>query len=91
MLAKGRPPLPTQPVSDVSSDWVYTGNKLHPTQKPVEVLEPLIRNYCPTGGLVLDPFCGSGSTLVAAQACRRRYLGIELDNGYAYTAQARIR
>lgn len=91
VLAKGRPPLPAQPMSDVSSDWVYTGNKLHPTQKPVEVLEPLIRTYCPAGGLVLDPFCGSGSTLVAATACRRDYLGIELDAGHAAMARARIR
>ncbi|QTK80989.1 Putative methylase yubD [Agrobacterium tumefaciens] len=58
-LAKGRPQLPNAPLSDLSG-WVYTGNILHPTQKPVEVLEPLIRTYCPEGGLVLDPFCGSG-------------------------------
>ncbi|WP_370340733.1 DNA methyltransferase [Shinella oryzae] len=91
MLAKGRPPLPAQPISDASSEWVYTGNKLHPTQKPVEVLEPLIRTYCPAGGLVLDPFCEAVSTLVAANACRRDYLGIELDAGHAAMARARIR
>lgn len=90
VLAKGRPPLPERPMSDASG-WVYTGNTLHPTQKPVEVLEPLIRTYCPAGGLVLDPFCGSGSTLVAAQSCGRRYLGIELENCHVTTARARIR
>jgi len=89
VLAKGNPPLPARPMSDVSSNWAYTGNKLHPTQKPVEVLEPLIRTYCPAGGVVLDPFCGSGSTLVAAQSCGRRYLGIELDAVYAGGAQQR--
>lgn len=89
VLAKGNPPLPAQPISDVSG-WVYTGNKLHPTQKPVEVLEPLIRTYCPAGGLVLDPFCGSGSTLVAADACERRYLGIELEQGYVDKARERL-
>lgn len=54
-------------------------NRLHPTQKPVEILTPLITGFCPAGGLVLDPFCGSGSTLVAAQGVGRAFLGIELD------------
>ncbi len=89
MLAKGRPPLPANPMSDVSG-WVYTGNKLHPTQKPVEVLEPLIRTYCPEGGRVLDPFCGSGSTLVAANNCERQYLGIELQTAHVQVAQRRL-
>ncbi|NTC86294.1 DNA methyltransferase, partial [Agrobacterium tumefaciens] len=55
-----------------------------------EVLEPLIRTYCPQGGLVLDPFCGSGSSLVAAEACRRRYVGIELDGNHVEAARKRL-
>jgi site-specific DNA-methyltransferase (adenine-specific) len=90
VLAKGRPPLPTCPPSDVSG-WTCTGNRLHPTQKPVEIFKPLIEAYCPAGGLVLDPFCGSGSTLVAAQACDRRYLGIELEAQHVETARQRLR
>lgn len=89
VLAKGHPQLPTTPLSNVSG-WVYTGNRLHPTQKPVEVLEPLIRTYCPEGGLVLDPFCGSASSLVAAESCGRRYVAIELDYRYAISAQNRF-
>lgn len=88
-LAKGRPALPVEPLSDVSG-WVYTGNRLHPTQKPVDVLEPLVRTYCPEGGLVLDPFCGSGSSLVAAKAAGRAYIGIEIDHGHADTARGRL-
>ncbi|MBB2905283.1 site-specific DNA-methyltransferase (adenine-specific) [Rhizobium sp. RAS22] len=49
VLAKGRPHFPDTPLSDVSG-WVYTGNKLHPTQKPIEVLDPLVGTYCPQGG-----------------------------------------
>lgn len=90
VLAKGRLVAPGDALSDVRS-WTYTGNKLHPTQKPVEELAPLIRAYCPEGGLVFDPFAGSGSTLVAARSIGRRYLGIELDAVHAATAEKRLR
>lgn len=46
--------------------WEYSGNKAHPTEKAVSVLLPLIRSFSRPGDLVLDPFSGSGSTLVAA-------------------------
>ena len=71
-------------------DWTYTGNRLHPTQKPTEALEPLIAAFCEPSGLVLDPFCGSGSTLVAARRIGRNFIGIELDAGHFLTASRRI-
>ena len=89
VLAKGRPPLPSRPISDVRG-WSYTGNRLHPTQKPVESLEPLVEAFCPPGGVVLDPFCGSGSSLVAASALQRKALGIELKPVYAERAVRRL-
>lgn len=89
LLAKGDPSPPRNPISDVI-DWTYTGNRLHPTQKPVEALEPLIAAFCEPYGLVLDPFCGSGSTLVAARRIGRRFIGIELDAGHYVTASRRI-
>jgi site-specific DNA-methyltransferase (adenine-specific) len=89
LLAKGQPALPEIPPADVV-DWEYTGNRLHPTQKPVSVLRPFIAAFCKPGGLVLDPFCGSGSTLVAAQGLGRDYLGIELDAGHCETAARRL-
>jgi site-specific DNA-methyltransferase (adenine-specific) len=89
VLAKGCPPMPRSAPNDVSG-WRYTGNRLHPTQKPVEVLTPLIEAYCPSGGLVLDPFAGSGSILVAAQSCARFFIGVELDQAYVLTARQRV-
>ncbi|WP_377828404.1 DNA methyltransferase [Bradyrhizobium lupini] len=89
LLAKGDPKLPSAPISDVL-DWEYTGNRLHPTQKPINVLQPLIEAFCPLEGMVLDPFCGSGSTLVAAQRAGRSSVGIELDAKHVETASLRL-
>ncbi|MCA9653202.1 MAG: site-specific DNA-methyltransferase [Myxococcales bacterium] len=49
----------------------------HPTQKPVALLERILEASCPPGGVVLDPFNGSGTTAVAAVRCGHRYVGIE--------------
>lgn len=54
----------------------------HPTMKPVELLEIMIRNSSPVGGDVLDPFLGSGSTLLACEKAGRRCFGLELDPKY---------
>lgn len=50
-----------------------------PTQKPLALLETLIGACCPPGGVVLDPVCGSGTTLVAAAALGRRAIGIDIN------------
>jgi site-specific DNA-methyltransferase (adenine-specific) len=89
LLAKGVPTRPAEPISDVIG-WCYTGNKLHPTQKPLEVLQPLIASFSQPGDLVLDPFAGSGSSLLAAKTLGRRWLGIELDVGYHQIATQRL-
>lgn len=88
VLAKGYPKVPS-PIADVLP-WVYTGNKLHPTQKPTEALAPIIAALTRPGDLVLDPFAGSGSTLVAAKQLGRGFIGIELDAGHIRTAHRRI-
>lgn len=62
----------------------------HPTVKPVALMRWLVRLVTPPGGLVLDPFCGSGSTGVACVHEGVRFLGLELDAGYAEIARARI-
>lgn len=89
LLAKGDVRAPATPFPDVL-DWSYTGNRLHPTQKPLEVLRPFIQAFSKPGDLVLDPFCGSGSTLVAARELGRGYLGIELDYQHHRTACRRL-
>ena len=77
VLAKGRPRVPQKPLPDVLG-WKYTGNRHHPTEKPVSSLQPLIESFTHPGAIVLDPFAGSGSTCVAAAQAGRRYIGIEL-------------
>ena len=62
----------------------------HPTQKPTGVLRPLIQKSTLPGELVLDPFCGSGSTGVACLEEGRRFLGIEADAQYAQIARERL-
>lgn len=89
LLAKGRPSLPAEPLDDIQP-WVYSGNVEHPTQKAVDILTPLIEAFTSPGQIVLDPFAGSGSTLVAAAMMGRGYLGIELDQRYATAARNRL-
>lgn len=61
----------------------------HITQKPVDVMRSLVR-ICPTGGTILDPFAGSGTTGVAALIEGRRFVGIELTEHYATVAAERL-
>lgn len=62
----------------------------HPTLKPLELMRWLVRLACPPGGLVLDPFTGSGTTGAAAAIEGRRFCGIELEAPYIEIAEARI-
>ena len=64
--------------------------QLHPTQKPVELLEYLIKTYTNENDLVLDNCMGSGSTGVACKNLNRNFIGIELDENYFNIAKERI-
>jgi len=90
LLAKGRPDAPNFALPDVMPWGKYTGNRLHPTQKPLEILRPLIRSYSDVGDVVLDPFAGSGSTLLAASQLRRSWIGMEMDVQYHRLASNRL-
>lgn len=63
---------------------------IHDTEKPVGILRPLIEYACPPGGIVLDLFAGSASTLVAARECGRRAIGIEADEAQIEKAARRL-
>ena len=65
-------------------------NKVHPTEKPVELMEVLITNSSQEGELVFDPFMGSGTTGVACLNTNRNFIGIELDEHYFNIAKVRI-
>jgi site-specific DNA-methyltransferase (adenine-specific) len=68
-----------------------SNNKFHPTQKPVELLEYLIKTYTNEGDLVLDNCSGSGSTLVAAKNLNRQFIGIEKEEEYYNTCLERLK
>ena len=86
----------------VRSDWTLPlctgierlkgrdGKKLHPTQKPEALLARVILSSSRPDDLVLDPFCGTGTTGAVAKRLSRRFVGIERDAGYAKAAERRI-
>jgi site-specific DNA-methyltransferase (adenine-specific) len=69
---------------------VPVDERTHPAEKPVELIEALLVKT-PKGGLILDPFCGSGTTGVACVKRGHGFIGIELDPDYSDLAQARIK
>ena len=71
--------------------YAHDQSKLHPTQKPVALLEYLIKTYTQENETVLDFTMGSGSTGVAAKNTNRKFIGIELDETYFNIAQERIK
>lgn len=66
------------------------GRALHPTQKPLGFVEMLVSYSVPAAGIVIDPFCGSGTTLVAAKKLGRHFLGFEISHGYCEIARKRL-
>ncbi len=89
LLAKGFPERPSRALPDVLP-WTYSGNRYHPTQKAVNVIQPLIEAFSRPGDVVLDPFLGSGTTALAARHCARHYLGIEKDRSLCAIAEERL-
>lgn len=64
--------------------------RIHPTQKPSELIEMILRDYTDEEMIILDPFMGSGSTGVACKRLNRSFIGIEIDDKYFDLAEKRI-
>lgn len=78
---------PARNINDMGSSTIVNipniiGNKKHPTEKPVKLMEHLIQNSTNENDIVLEPFAGAGSTLLAAQKLNRRFIGCEIDPVY---------
>jgi site-specific DNA-methyltransferase (adenine-specific) len=65
-------------------------NDLHPTMKPIELVAPMVRNSAPVGGIVFEPFCGSGSTMVASEVAGRVCRAVEIDPKYVAVTLERM-
>jgi DNA modification methylase len=66
-------------------------DRIHPTQKPLELMLWCVNKFSPPGGTVFDPFMGSGTTGVACAMLGRDFIGIEIDPGYFKIAERRIK
>ena len=69
---------------------IKRGTKLHPTEKPVDLMKILIENSSKKNDIVLDPFAGCGSTLLACKETGRNFIGFELDKHYHSIAEKRL-
>lgn len=69
--------------------WQAT-NKLHPNQKPLEAMMYLVMTYTQPNDVILDPFCGSGTTAVAAATLNRRFIAGDTSEEYCAIARKRL-
>jgi DNA modification methylase len=89
VLFKGTPPVPAEAVSNV---WNVErlNQTVHPTEKPIKLVQKALRQYNQEGDTILDPFAGSFSTCAAAKSLGMGYIGIELDKNWFEIGKARL-
>lgn len=90
-LRKGK----AKTINNIGSKMIHKfdniiGNKVHPTEKPVELMKFYINNSSDIGDIIFDPFAGSGSTLVAAKELNRQWFGCDIDKEYYDIANKRL-
>ena len=91
VLEKGKPSYKLNNFSDVQeSEHIVHSKKTHPHQKPLSIIERILRHSSKEGDIVLDPFCGSGSVCIACQNGCRNWIGIEKADYYVKMARERI-
>lgn len=76
--------------AQIATDRNQPGQRLHPTQKPLELMIRLVLDFTDPDDIVLDPFCGSGTTGVACLRLGRRFIGCEKNGGWASLARERL-
>ena len=86
-----RPLIGKRPCAVLSGFPPVGNERLHPTEKPIALARSLIARHCPVGGTVLDPFVGSGTTLVAASDEGRNAIGVEIDPVFCEKTVERLR
>lgn len=91
MIALKKTYTESYPKSILRFNKEHSGQRFHSTQKPVALLEYLVKTYTQEGDLVLDNVCGSGSTLVAAQNMKRNFIGIEKEAKYVEITNQRLK
>lgn len=89
-LEKGRHKTINMPSSPTCFQFNNPRNKKHPTEKPLDLLEFLIKNSSKENDVIFDPFMGSGSTGVACINSKRKFIGIEIDKEYFDIAKIRL-
>ena len=69
---------------------IHAEREDHPTQKPLEIISRMVLASCPEGGMVLDPFAGSGTTVAACLQTRRHYVAFEINPAYCEIIRQRV-
>jgi site-specific DNA-methyltransferase (adenine-specific) len=87
---KNAPKVPTGDGDILRFSAVKVNDRIHPAQKPIELLESFILKSTKENDLIYDPFAGSGSTLLACKNLNRRYIGSELSSDYFNTLKTRL-